>query len=110
MYAKVTKEFPGKPDNEVVSRLIVEGEIISGDLAKVAIDNEWAKEVPPNTKAATEAEDSPLTQELKGKTVDELRAYAAEKNVDLGAVKAKAAIVAVLVDALDKPEADAPAE
>ena len=109
MFAKVTTEFPGKPDNEVVSRPILVGEVISGDLAKVAVDNKWADEVPPNEKSDTPAPvKSALQLELEGKTVDQLKALAKEKTIDLGEASKKAEIVEVLVKALDKP-ADTPA-
>lgn len=113
MHAKVTVEFPGKPDDEIVSRQISVGEILTGDLAKVAIDNKWAKEVPPNTKPGVDEEESPLTKELKGRTVDELKAFAVEKKVELGDATKKAAIIAVLVGALEDTEDtedEAPAE
>ena len=43
MKATVTKAFPGRPDNEVMTREIKVGEIIDGDLAAVAIKEKWAK-------------------------------------------------------------------
>ena len=42
MKVKVIKAFMGKPDNEMVSRLIAVGEIIEGELAEVAIANKLA--------------------------------------------------------------------
>lgn len=77
MRAKVTKEFPGRPDNEALSRMITEGEIITGDLAQVAVDNEWAKEVGDETEASP-------PKSLDDMTAKELKAYAAERNIDLG--------------------------
>lgn len=50
--AKVTKEFDGKPDDEIVSRTIAVGEVIDGDLAKVAIEQKWAS--PVGGKSAPE--------------------------------------------------------
>lgn len=49
MKAKVRKEFPGRPDNESTVRTIRVGEVISGDLACVAIAEGWAKEVDDAT-------------------------------------------------------------
>lgn len=40
--AKVTTEFPGRPDGEMKVRRIAIDEIISGDLAEVAIREGWA--------------------------------------------------------------------
>lgn len=45
MKAKVTTAFPGRPDDEVLTRTIAEGEEIEGDLARVACENKWAKEI-----------------------------------------------------------------
>lgn len=43
--AVVTQEFPGRPDHDSLPRTIKVGEEITGELAQVAIDNKWAKEV-----------------------------------------------------------------
>ncbi|MCV3209609.1 hypothetical protein OHD62_17345 [Mesorhizobium sp. YC-39] len=54
MRAKVTKAFRGAPDGAIHPRQIEVGEIIEGDLARVAIDENWAKEVKgaePSSKA-----------------------------------------------------------
>lgn len=45
MKAEVTKEFPGRPDGEALSRTIAVGEILTGDLAEVAVREKLAKEV-----------------------------------------------------------------
>lgn len=44
MKAIVTKQFPGRPDNEVMTRQIEVGEEISGSLAEVAVSEGWAEE------------------------------------------------------------------
>jgi len=44
MKAKVTKEFNGRPDNEALTQPFKVGDIVEGDLARVAIDNKWAEE------------------------------------------------------------------
>lgn len=77
MRAKVTTEFSGRPDNEALSRRIAAGEIITGDLAQVAVDNKWAKEVGDENEAAE-------PKALDDMTAKELKAYAAEHNIDLG--------------------------
>jgi hypothetical protein len=41
--AKVTAPFPGRPDEEAKVRQIEAGEIISGELAEVAIREGWAE-------------------------------------------------------------------
>lgn len=57
MHAKVTKEFPGRPDDEIKTRIIEVDEIITGDLAKVAIREKWAKKTkPPKTEEELAAE------------------------------------------------------
>jgi hypothetical protein len=101
MFAKVTKAFQGRPDNEPLSRTIPEGEVISGDLARVAVEQKVAKEVPPNEKSEQPPK-SALQLELEGKKVEELKALAVEKNVDLGEAARKADIVAVLLQALEQ--------
>lgn len=45
MKAIVEKAFPGLEDGAAQVRMIQPGETIGGDLAKVAVDNKWAKEV-----------------------------------------------------------------
>jgi len=53
MFARVKTVFVGKPDVEVLARQIAVGEVISGDLAVVAVRTGWADEVPPNSKTET---------------------------------------------------------
>lgn len=47
--AKVTAPFPGRPDEEAKVRQIESGEVISGDLANVAIREGWAEAVADET-------------------------------------------------------------
>ncbi|WP_157094166.1 hypothetical protein [Brucella pseudogrignonensis] len=42
MEARVTKLFYGLPDGDVYPREIEVGEIVTGDLAKVALAEDWA--------------------------------------------------------------------
>lgn len=53
--AKVTKAFPGKPDGATAVRTIEVGEEIHGDLARVAVENGWAKESGKPKAAAQSA-------------------------------------------------------
>ncbi len=45
MKAKVVKKFDGKPDKEIYPRTFNEGDIVEGDLARVAVAQKWAVEV-----------------------------------------------------------------
>lgn len=56
MKAKVTTAFPGRPDNEIRTRTIAEGEIIEGDLAEVAVREKWATEVKDKAPAKGKGE------------------------------------------------------
>lgn len=47
----VKTAFPGRPDNEAVSRTIAVGEEIAGDLAAVAVKEGWAEELPEESPA-----------------------------------------------------------
>lgn len=52
MKAKVTKAFPGRPDNEAAVRTIDVGETVHGELAAVAVREKWADEVKDEEAAA----------------------------------------------------------
>jgi hypothetical protein len=69
MFAKVTKEFQGRPDSEPLARTIAEGEIVSGDLAKVAIAQKCAKScaAPKNTAGDDDAKAGKADKEKAGK-------------------------------------------
>lgn len=45
MQARVVQPFSGAPDVEVYARQFVEGDIVQGDLAAVAVREGWAKPV-----------------------------------------------------------------
>lgn len=45
MKAKVTQGFPGVPDGAIYPVQFSPGDDVEGDLAKVAIENNWAEEV-----------------------------------------------------------------
>lgn len=94
MKATVTQEFAGRPDNEPLSRIVKVGEIITGDLATVAVREKWATTDEP-------AEETAAPPDLDGMTVEELKAYAAEKGIDLGDATKKADIRASIDLALE---------
>lgn len=96
MKAKVVKAFPGRPDNEIRTRTIEEGEVISGDLAQVAVREEWAEVVEDDASPA--AGDQKTLDDM---TVDELKAFAAEKEIDIGDATKKADIRAAIELALE---------
>lgn len=45
MQAKVKTAFSGRPDADCLTREIAEGEIITGELAEVAVREGWADEI-----------------------------------------------------------------
>ncbi|MGO7922005.1 hypothetical protein ACC755_22895 [Rhizobium ruizarguesonis] len=92
MRAKVLKEFPGCTDANPITRMIKEGEIINGDLARVAVGEGWAEEVAEDAVATN----GPDTQDFNGMNMGQLKAYAVEHQIDLGTATRKAEIVAVL--------------
>lgn len=53
MFARVTEEFAGRPDDQVMPRQIAVGEVITGELAEAAVRAGWAEAVPPNSKTET---------------------------------------------------------
>lgn len=56
MQAKVITSFSGKPDDEILARTIVVDEIITGDLAAVAVGLGWASDIDaPKGKKARQA-------------------------------------------------------
>lgn len=95
MKAKVVKAFPGRPDHEALTRTIEVDEIIEGELAGVAVRENWAKEIQPSTEYESSSDDVDL-EKLK---VDELKERAAAEGIDLGEAKTKAEIIAVIVAA-----------
>ena len=60
MEAQVVEEFVGCADGESKPRTFKVGEIISGDLARVALDEKWAKRARrKKPRAATAAQSKP---------------------------------------------------
>lgn len=97
MKAKVSKEFPGLPDGAAQVRMIKVGEVISGDLARVAVAESWATEF----KDAALGHETSLPAKLnKDLSIEQLQAYAAEHKIDLGA----AATAAEMIAAIEKAE------
>lgn len=88
--AKVTTAFKGRPDEETKVREIAAGEVITGDLARVAVREKWAEEI--SETAAHVEEDI----DLDSMKVDELRAYAADRGIDLGDATKKADLIAAV--------------
>ncbi len=94
MQAKVTKEFAGRPDDEAMSRTVAVGEIITGDLAAVAVRENWAEEVASEMRDDNDAG-------LGGMTVNQLKAFAQEHSIDLGDASKKDDIRAAIELALE---------
>lgn len=96
MKAKVIKEFPGRPDREALTRTIEVGETIDGELAAVAVREQWAEEVE-EIEALPEDEDNDDSQsDLGTLPVDALKALAVERSIDLGGATKKADIIAAI--------------
>lgn len=92
MAAKVTKEFPGVRDGETQVTVIKVGEIIHGELARVALEQKWAEEVAGEAAApGIKTED-----DLSEYSVDELKTLARKRKVELGSARTKAEIVAAI--------------
>ncbi|TPM92721.1 hypothetical protein [Mesorhizobium sp. B2-1-3A] len=93
MRAKVIQAFPGAPDGAIHPRQIEVGEVIEGDLARVAVDQKWAEE--------TDEEVSDDSVDFAEMTVDQLRAYAVDHDIDLGTATKKAAIISAIKKAAE---------
>ena len=52
MQAKVTKPFKGAPDGTAQSVQFNPGDVIEGDLARVAVENGWARTKPKKKDTA----------------------------------------------------------
>lgn len=82
--AKVVKPFKGAPDGEVYPVEFKEGDVVRGDLARVAIENKWAKEIsekPERKSREKPAADAPKTaadllKAQKGMKADDFMAAA----------------------------------
>jgi len=98
MKAKVIKEFPGRPDHEALTRTITVGEIVEGELAAVAVREEWAVEEAEDIDAAgsEDADADDGKPDLGKMTVDALTAFATENDIDLGGATKKADIIAAI--------------
>ncbi|WP_210265231.1 hypothetical protein [Ensifer canadensis] len=89
MKAIVVKAFPGRPDNEVVTRTIDVDEVIDGDLAAVAIREKWAK--PYRDPAEIEAKAKADAERQAAEEAEAKAKAEAEKNATEEAeAKAKA--------------------
>lgn len=96
MRAKVIVEFPGRPDNEVLTRTIAKDEVIFGDLASVAVREGWAEE--------EKDDDGDARPNFSKMTVDQIRAFAAEHQIDLGQATLKADLIAAVSAVPANPE------
>lgn len=92
MQVKVTKAFPGRIDHEPLPRQIAVGEIITGELAEVALREKWAEPIEGPRQAPVDPLDS--------MTIAELKTFATEKGIDLGEADKKAEIRAAIDAAL----------
>jgi hypothetical protein len=99
MQAKVTQEFAGRPDGEALSRTIKVDEVISGDLAAVAIREKWAVPELDDPNVAHDGESA-----LDGMTTSQLKAFAAENGIDIGDATKKADIRAAIDLSLEGAE------
>lgn len=93
MRVKVTTAFAGRPDHEPLSRQIEVGEVIEGELAQVALQEKWGEE---EVVEAPQPEPNPLDS----MNVAQLKAFAADKAIDLGTAELKAEIRAAIDAAL----------
>lgn len=91
MEANVKQAFPGRPDNASQVREIAVGEKITGDLARVAIEQGWADEV--RAEPSEPEVDNDGLDKLK---VDELKALAESETIDLGVATRKDDIIAAI--------------
>jgi hypothetical protein len=98
MKAKVTTEFRGKRDGAPQVELIKVGEIITGELAKVAVDEQWAEEIDE----AKEAKIGAAQEKLSGAEAD---LVAAKAKLAAAAEADKAAAEKEVAEAQDAFEA-----
>lgn len=68
MKAIVTKSFPGCADGDRHTQTFKEGQIITGDLAKVAIENGWAEEQGAGEKAKKPERNASISSAPKTKS------------------------------------------
>lgn len=92
MKATVTKAFRGRPDHLPQGRLIEVGEIISGELAAVAVREGWADPSRPPA-AAPQGEGGGDISRLNK---DKLLELAAQRGVEVSKSDTKAEIIAAL--------------
>lgn len=98
--AKVKKSFPGVPDGQTQPILFEKGDTVTGDLARVAIEEKWA------SKTKSQAE---LDAEAKAKEEAEAKAKAEAEAKAKAEAEAKAKAEAE-AEAKTKAEAEANAD
>lgn len=105
MKATVTKEFDGAPDGAIYPKHFVPGDVIEGDLARVAVENKWAEE---GVKDATKkpAEGGPVAIPDGWEKLNAAESIALARQLGAGEdVKTKAVAVDFIKDEIAKRDA-----
>lgn len=92
MQAKVLQPFPGVPDGQIYPKNFAEGDVLDGALAQVAVDAGLAEIVSDEANDAVPAD-------VDAMSVEQLKAHASDKGVDLAGATKKADIIAAIVAA-----------
>ena len=100
MKAIVTEAFPGCRDGECITETFSVGAVVEGNLAAVAVANNWAEQVDDDYEPEA---DDPF-EYLKDLTVAELRAKAEELEIDLEPREKKPALIKKITDHLSEAE------
>ncbi len=90
MKAITTVEFKGVADGEIHPKTFKVDDPVAGDLAKVAVENKWAREVRDSV-APTKKEKT-----VEEMTTDELMTHAAANKIDLKGATKRADIMAAI--------------
>ena len=88
-YAKVTTPFSGCRDGSPIVENFKSGDILEGDLAEVAITEEWAEEFDPTQEDITDVA-------IEDMTLPQLKAFAEAEGIDLGDAKKKSDVLAAV--------------
>jgi len=108
MKAIVTKAFVGRPDDEIVARNIATGEVLTGDLADVALREKWAEPVEKADRRAAAAAAKAAAE--KQQIIEAAQAKLADAEATLAAAdEAGKATAQVAVDEAKQKLADAEA-
>lgn len=101
MRAVVKKAFQGVQDGEIHPRAFSEGDVVSGDLAAVAVAEGWAEGLEGEASGEGDQDDQAGDIDLDALSKKDLEALAAERGVDLSHARSKAEIIAALEAAQD---------